>query len=74
MVTADRYHSENETSNRDLARRPADAQDEIELRRVTEPTIRAGEIYPLERDLSQTMHFPIGGRRRTRFSPPSERA
>jgi ribosomal protein S18 acetylase RimI-like enzyme len=53
MVTADRYHSDGETSNGDLRIRPADARDDHELWRVIEPTIRAGETYPLARDLAK---------------------
>ena len=34
--------------------RPAQAQDDDEIWRVIEPTIRAGETYPLPRDLTKT--------------------
>jgi ribosomal protein S18 acetylase RimI-like enzyme len=53
MVKAHRYHSDGETSNADLRIRPAAARDEHELWRVIEPMIRAGETYPLARDLSR---------------------
>jgi hypothetical protein len=53
MVTAHRYHSGSQTSNGELLIRPAAAQDEHGLWRVIEPMIRAGETYPLARDLTR---------------------
>jgi ribosomal protein S18 acetylase RimI-like enzyme len=53
MVTADGYHSDRENSNGDLRIRPAAVQDDHGLWRVIEPTIRAGETYPLARDLGK---------------------
>lgn len=53
MVTAERYHSDRETSNVDLHIRPAGFRDEPALWNVIEPTIRAGETYPLSRELTQ---------------------
>jgi ribosomal protein S18 acetylase RimI-like enzyme len=53
MIGAGRYHSGDKTSNAGLLIRPAGAQDDHALWRVIEPTIRAGETYPLARDLSK---------------------
>jgi ribosomal protein S18 acetylase RimI-like enzyme len=53
MVTAHRYHSDGETSNGDLRIRPAAEQDAHGIWRAIEPTIRAGETYPLARDLTK---------------------
>jgi ribosomal protein S18 acetylase RimI-like enzyme len=52
-MMAGRYPSDRTTVNQDLLIRPAGAKDDDELWRVIEPTIRAGETYPLAPDLSK---------------------
>ena len=53
MMTTERYHSDWGNSKPDLRIRPARLQDDPELWRVIEPAIRAGETYPLPRDLAK---------------------
>jgi ribosomal protein S18 acetylase RimI-like enzyme len=53
MRAAERYHASGQSANDGLRIRPARAKDAPALWRIIEPMIRAGETYPLARDLSR---------------------
>ncbi|MEA3070594.1 MAG: hypothetical protein QOD29_2040 [Alphaproteobacteria bacterium] len=53
MVVTDPYRSAGDSSNTDFPIRPAVRDDDRQIWRVIEPAIRAGETYPLARNLTQ---------------------
>src|SRR4029077_4761005 len=54
MGVTDPYRSAGDSSNTDFPIRPAVRDDDRQIWRVIEPAIRAGETYPLARNLTQT--------------------
>jgi ribosomal protein S18 acetylase RimI-like enzyme len=54
MVATHHYHSAPDSSNTDVSIRAATREDDPQIWRVIEPAIRAGETYPLPRNLSET--------------------